>query len=123
MSNKLYVGNLPYDADESTLRAFFGNGQNGRLVTRVRMVSEPITGQRRGFAFVELNGAEQTRAALTLNGKWLNGRQVVVRLAHPSQSSRKGAVRRSVAAGVLQGNLPAPLASLDGHLPRSQSVG
>lgn len=122
MSNKLYVGNLPYDADESTLRAFFGNGQNGRLVTRVRMVCEPITGQRRGFAFVELNGAEQTKAALSLNGKVLNGRQVVVRLAHPSQSSRKGAHRR--AASVLSGSgdhgYDHPF---EGRLERSQSLG
>ena len=99
MSNKLYVGNLPYDADESALRTFFGNGQNGRLVTRVRMVSEPITGQRRGFAFVELNGADQARDAVAkLNGKLLNGRQVVIRIAHASQSSRKRIGGRSPAS-------------------------
>jgi len=94
MSTKLYVGNLSYDVDESALRAFFGNGQNGRLVTRLRMVVDAVTGQRRGFAFVELNGPEQTADALaTLNGRTLMGRPVVIRLAHQSQSSRPKPVR------------------------------
>ncbi len=62
MGKRLYVGNLPYDADESTLRAAFT--QDGRIVERVHIVLDRETQRPRGFAFVEMGSDEQAKAAI-----------------------------------------------------------
>ena len=52
MGKRLYVGNLPYDADEAALRAAFA--QDGRAVERVHIVIDRETQRPRGFAFIEM---------------------------------------------------------------------
>jgi len=67
MGKRLYVGNLPYDADEASLRAAFG--QDGRTVERVHIVLDRETQRPRGFAFVEMATEEQAKLAIsTLDG-------------------------------------------------------
>ncbi|MCB9884892.1 MAG: RNA-binding protein [Planctomycetes bacterium] len=62
MGKRLYVGNLPYDADEAGLRELFA--QDGRVVERVHIVLDRETQKPRGFAFIEMGSEEQARAAL-----------------------------------------------------------
>ena len=62
MGKRLYVGNLPYDADEAGLRAAFS--QDGRTVERVHIVLDRETQRPRGFAFVEMASDEQAKAAI-----------------------------------------------------------
>jgi RNA recognition motif-containing protein len=79
MGNRLYVGNLPYNIDEVGLRAFFGDGVDGRRVTQVKIVTDRETGRPRGFAFVELDTSEHARQAIdSCNGQQLGGRTIVV---------------------------------------------
>lgn len=79
MGNRLYVGNLPYNIDEVGIRAFFGDGVDGRRVTQVKIVTDRETGRPRGFAFVELDTADHARQAIQmLNGQQLGGRTIVV---------------------------------------------
>jgi RNA recognition motif-containing protein len=67
MGKRLYVGNLPYDADEAALRAAFA--QDGRAVERVHIVIDRETQRPRGFAFVEMATEEQAKQAIaTLDG-------------------------------------------------------
>jgi RNA recognition motif-containing protein len=77
MGKRLYVGNLPYDADEASLRAAFG--QDGRTVERVHIVLDRETQRPRGFAFVEMATEEQARQAIeSLDGTVLGTRQLRV---------------------------------------------
>jgi RNA recognition motif-containing protein len=79
MGNRLYVGNLPYNTDESALRSFFGDGQDGIQVTQVKIVTDRETERPRGFAFVELSNPDHARTAIeSLNGRSLGGRTIVV---------------------------------------------
>lgn len=79
---KLFVGNLPYSANEPDVQGFFESA--GVTVDSVTVMRDKFTGQARGFGFVEINddGAAQ-RAVDQCNGKELNGRAVVVNEARP----------------------------------------
>ena len=59
----IYVGNLPYRANESAIRELFEQYGN---VQSVRLLKDRQTGKRRGFGFVEMehNGAEKAIQAL-----------------------------------------------------------
>jgi len=45
MGTRLYVGNLPFDTDESQLRALFQEGE--RNVTEVKIIMDRRRGERR----------------------------------------------------------------------------
>lgn len=77
MSKRLYVGNLPYQAEEAQLRALFE--QDDRQVEEVKIVTDRETGRPRGFAFVEMATDAQAQAAVAaLNGKPFGGRPLTV---------------------------------------------
>lgn len=77
MGKRLYVGNLPYDADEATLRAAFS--KDGRTVERVHVVLDRETQRPRGFAFVEMGSDEQAKAAIAaMDGAVFGTRQLRV---------------------------------------------
>jgi RNA recognition motif-containing protein len=85
MGTRLYVGNLPYDTDEDTIKAFFEGG-GGRQVTQVKIVTDRDTGRPRGFAFVEVTNEDQAKSAIAdLDGKELGGRRIVVNVAREPQ--------------------------------------
>ena len=79
---KLFVGNLPYSANEPDVQGFFESA--GVTVDSVTVMRDRFTGQARGFGFVEIHddGAAQ-RAVEACNNKELNGRAVVVNEARP----------------------------------------
>jgi RNA recognition motif-containing protein len=98
MGKRLYVGNLPYDADEASLRAVFG--QDGRTVERVHIVLDRETQRPRGFAFVEMASEEHAKQAIaTLDGTVFGTRQLRVTEAEE---------RRPGGAGGPGGPRPAP---------------
>ena len=77
MGNRLFVGNLPFDATESQVRDLIAGG--GRTVHSVKIVTDKETGRSRGFAFVDVEDDAQAQSAITdLNGKDFNGRALVV---------------------------------------------
>lgn len=79
---KLFVGNLPYSANETDVQGFFEG--SGVAVDSVTVMRDRFTGQARGFGFVEIqdDGAAQ-RAVDSCNGKELQGRALVVNEARP----------------------------------------
>ncbi len=79
---KLFVGNLPYAANETDVQNFFaGHGINVDSITVMR---DRFTGQARGFAFAEINDdAVAQKAVETCHGQELMGRPVVVNEARP----------------------------------------
>ena len=85
---KLFVGNLPYTANEQDLQRFFA--ENGVPVDTVTVMRDRFTGQARGFGFVEINDdAAAQRAIESCHGKELMGRAVVVNEARP-MAAREG---------------------------------
>jgi RNA recognition motif-containing protein len=86
---KLYVGNLPFQANEEELRNWFQ--QAGANVANVTLVTDKFTGQPRGFGFVEINNDEEaSRAIQALNGHDFMGRNVVVNEARPREGGGRG---------------------------------
>jgi cold-inducible RNA-binding protein len=79
----IYVGNLDFQTTEEELRAAFAvYGQ----VDKVSIVADRDTGQRRGFAFVEMaNDAEGDKAIAGLNGVTLGARALSVNEARPKR--------------------------------------
>lgn len=77
MGTRLYVGNLPFTADEDQIRELFS--QNGREVVEVKVVMDRDTGRPRGFAFVEMGSSEHADSAIReMNGRDFGGRPLTV---------------------------------------------
>jgi RNA recognition motif-containing protein len=92
MGTRLYVGNLPFSADETAVRTLFE--QNDRQVQEVHLVTDRDTGRPRGFGFVEMSSNEQAEAAIRdLNGTDFDGRQLTVNEARERGSGGGGGGR------------------------------
>jgi len=89
MGTRVYVGNLPFDMDQSALRALFEEG--GRLVADVKIITDRDTGRPRGFAFVEMESQSDAQAAIqALNGRQVGGRSLTVNEAKEQAPRRSG---------------------------------
>ncbi len=84
----LYVGNLSFHTTEETLTSVF---QEYGAVERVNVVTDRMTGQPRGFAFVEMtNRNEAENAISSLDGRELDGRNLSVNEARPKTDGPRG---------------------------------
>lgn len=85
---KLFVGNLPYAANEQDLQSFFE--ESGVPIDTVTVMRDRFTGQARGFGFVEINDDSAAQKAVdSCHGKEMMGRVVVVNEARP-MAAREG---------------------------------
>ena len=88
MGNRLYVGNLSFNATNDTLRDAFS--QHGE-VTDVHVVTDRDSGQSRGFGFITMGSDQEARAAMTaMNGNMLDGRALRVNEAEERQQRGGG---------------------------------
>jgi RNA recognition motif-containing protein len=88
MNNKLYVGNLSYNTDETALRELFSKAGNIRSVS---IIMDRMTNQPRGFAFVEMETpAEAHKAIQMCNGEEVDGRALKVNEAKPQEARTSG---------------------------------
>jgi RNA recognition motif-containing protein len=78
--SKIYVGNLPFTADEAAVRSLFATHGT---VESVALITDRDTGQPRGFGFVEMSNADAARAIQVLNGHQMDGRALKVNEAQP----------------------------------------
>ena len=86
---KLYVGNLPYSAEESDLEAFFT--EQGVATDSLTLIRDRFTGNSRGFAFVEIYDDETALQAIeNCNGKDCQGRPLVINEARPKTPNFSG---------------------------------
>ncbi len=84
---KIYVGNLPFSANEDQVRQLFE--QHG-TVESVALINDRETGRPRGFGFVEMPRADAQRAIQSLNGKDMGGRPLRVNEAQERQGGGGG---------------------------------
>src|SRR5215471_18272967 len=97
MNNKLYVGGLPYSVTEGQLQDIFATHGT---VESARVITDKVTGQSRGFGFVEMSsGGEAQKAAQALNGTQLEGRTLVVNEAKPMERRDGGTGRGNGSGG------------------------
>ncbi|MEY3466362.1 MAG: RNA recognition motif domain-containing protein [Steroidobacteraceae bacterium] len=67
----IYVGNLPFSANEGDVRVLFE--RHGK-VDSVKLINDRETGRPRGFGFVEMPSADAQTAIAALNGYEMSGR-------------------------------------------------
>jgi RNA recognition motif-containing protein len=76
--NKLYVGNFPYDVDESQLRDIFAPYGE---IEELALIMDRETGRSKGFAFITFATQQAAEQALEQNGKDIGGRALRVNIA------------------------------------------
>ena len=74
----LYVGNLPYRANEDAVKAYF---QDYTHVQSVRLMKDKRTGKRKGYGFVEIVASDVSKAIDSLNDSVFQDRTLKVRHA------------------------------------------
>jgi len=80
---KLYVGNLPYTINSDQLGTVFA--EYGQVVDAV-VITDKMSGRSKGFGFVEFADEESAKKAVdAMNGKELEGRNLVVNIARPAR--------------------------------------
>lgn len=85
-NQKLYVGNLNFDANEEQVRELFGSFG---AVEDVKIVMDRFSGRSRGFAFVRMDSAESAgKAKEALNGQPFQGKTLVIDWARTEQRDR-----------------------------------
>ena len=83
MSMRLYVGNLSYSTTSQNLEDLFA--EHGQ-VNSAQVVQDRDTGRSKGFGFVEMNDANEARAAIeAMNLKDVDGRALTVSEARPRE--------------------------------------
>jgi len=91
MSKKVFVSNLSYQVEESTLEQIFSEvGQ----VTSVQIPKDRETGRSRGFAFVEFDSEDAAGEAIDrLNGQEVEGRELRLDFARDKREGGGGGFR------------------------------
>ena len=75
MTVSMYVGNLPFSSDQSSLQSLFS--PFGEVVS-ARVMSDRDTGRSRGFGFVEMDADCARSAMSSLDGSDFEGRKLRV---------------------------------------------
>src|SRR5687767_8873813 len=84
---KIYVGNLPFSANEDHVRQMI---EQHSTVESVALITDRETSRPRGFRFVAIPGADAQRAMQSLNGKDMGGRPLRVNEAQERQGGGGG---------------------------------
>lgn len=85
-NQKLYVGNLNFDANEEQVRELFGSYG---MVEEVKIVMDRFSGRSRGFAFVKMDTSDSAgKAKDALNGQAFLGKNLVIDWARTEQRDR-----------------------------------
>jgi RNA recognition motif-containing protein len=93
MSQKLFVGGLPFSTSTEELGQLFKQVDG---VESVQVVTDRDTGQSRGFGFVEMATSEAADQAIQkFNGYALGGRTIKVEISKPSAPRGNGGGFRS----------------------------
>ncbi len=83
----LYVGNLPYKANEANVRQLFS--EHGEVFA-VRLMKDKRTGKRRGFGFVVVAETDSEQIVSALNEQDYMQRTLKVRIANDPKHPEAG---------------------------------
>lgn len=83
----IYVGNLSYSCTDADLQSFFS--QYG-TVASARVVTDRMSGQSKGFGFVEMPDAEEAQKAIaSANGQDFMGRPLRANESQPKPRAER----------------------------------
>jgi hypothetical protein len=92
----IYVGNLSWSMTNEDLAALF---EQFGTVGSAKILTDKFSGRSKGFAFVEMENAEEAQAAISqLNDTEVQGRKIVVNEAQPKKDDG-GFKKRSFGGG------------------------
>lgn len=87
----LFVGNISFEADESTLTEYF---QEHGSINSIRLPTDRETGAPKGFGYVEMGSIEEAQAAFeALQGADVAGRPIRLDYAAPRDNNNAGGGR------------------------------
>ena len=93
MGKKLYVGNLPYSATDSSLSDTFAACGS---IESSKIIMDRDSGRSKGFGFVEMSSDAEAQAAISkMNGVDWDGRAINVSEAKPMAPREGGGGRSS----------------------------
>ena len=81
----MFVGNLPTDASEDSVRSLFSEFGT---VHSIQLNTDIFTGKCRGYGTVAMEGHEARAAMAELDGKFISGKQIKVRFEDTRKSGR-----------------------------------
>ena len=101
MSQKLFVGGLPFNTSTEDLSQLFKQVPG---VENVTIATDRDTGRSKGFGFVEMDTSESAAEAVRkFNGTTLGGRTITVEMAKPPAPRGSGGGYRSGGGGQRSG--------------------
>mmetsp|Transcript_30698 Transcript_30698/g.73645 ORF Transcript_30698/g.73645 Transcript_30698/m.73645 type:complete len:331 (+) Transcript_30698:72-1064(+) len=91
---RLFLGNLPFSVDESSLAAFFPGE-----VTHIKWITDKETGKFYGSAFVEMDNSKSAADAVAMAGSKLIGRPIKINFAPAREGDIWPPVKKVVSGG------------------------
>lgn len=91
--NTIYVGNIPYNLEQSCLENLFA--QYG-AIKDVSVIKDHKTGQLKGFGFITFGDSDTAKMALAQDGKEFQGRLLKVNMATPRNKKGLPACAKTV---------------------------
>jgi RNA recognition motif-containing protein len=88
---KLFIGNLPQDATEDSVRKMFSAFGTVRSIS---VASDIFTGRCKGFGFIEMEGHEARAAQAALDGNMVDGTDRSLRVRFDDPKAARGRKRR-----------------------------
>jgi len=86
MGKRLYVGGIPYQTSEDSLKEAFSKAG---AVESVSIITDKFSGRSKGFGFVEMSTDEEAKAAIEMfHEKDFEGRTLTVNEARPMTERR-----------------------------------
>ena len=91
---RLFIGNLPFSVDESSLGAFLPG-----KVTHIKWITDKETGKFYGSAFLEMDNSMSAAEAVAMSGEKLIGRPVKINFAPSREGDVWPPVKKVVSGG------------------------
>lgn len=84
MTNKLFIGNLPFSATNESLKELF---ETAGEVEEVHIIMDKISKRSKGYGFVDMKTEDEAENAIKiLDGTELEGRKINVNIARPKEA-------------------------------------
>ena len=91
---RLFLGNLPFSVDESSLNAFLPG-----IVTHIKWITDKETGKFYGSAFIEMNNSTSAADAVAMAGSKLIGRPIKINFAPAREGDTWPPVKKVMSGG------------------------
>jgi len=105
--HQLFIGNLPFSLDESSLRSMLDERLSDVSPYKsLRLQTDKVTGKSRGFGYIHFSDKDAAEQALNaLNGFQVDGRDVKVDMSEPRVDKPRAMIRTPTENSVFIGNL------------------